>query len=244
MARCELTHLARVPIDAALAARQHGQYEQALVRLGCRVEHVAPADEMPDSVFIEDTAVVLDHLAVASRPGAPSRRAEVEAVADVLRRYRPVAAISAPGTLDGGDVLRVGRTIYVGLSGRTNEAGVEQLRHHVAPGGYDVRAVRPTGCLHLKTAVTAVSDSAVLLNPEWIAPGMFAGLDVLAVDPGEPFAANVVRVGDRLLAADAFPRTRHVLEGRGIEVHTVDVSELAKAEGAVTCCSILLEVSA
>ena len=242
MASCELTHLARVPIDPAVAVRQHRQYEEALERLGCRVEHVPPAPELPDSVFIEDTAVVVDEVAVMSRPGAESRRPEVEAVAMVLRRYRPLATITEPGMLDGGDVLRVGRVLYVGQSGRTNDEGIAQLRGHLAPLGYEVRAVRPTGCLHLKTAVTAVSDHAVVLNPAWISPAFFDGFDVIAVDPLEPFAANVVRVGSAVLTATAFPRTRRILEASGAEVHVVDVSELAKAEGAVTCCSLLLSV--
>ena len=241
MARCELTHLPRVPIDPTLAARQHGAYEQALVQLGCRIEHVAPAPALADSVFVEDAAVVLDEIAVITRPGAESRRDEVAPVAEALARYRPIAEISNPGTLDGGDVLRMGRTLYVGRSGRTNEEGIEQLRRHVAPHGYAVRPVRPTGCLHLKSAVTAASRTAVLLNPDWIAPSEFEGFEVIDIDGEEPFAANVVRVGDRVLTAAAFPRTRRVLERRGIEVHVVAVSELAKAEGAVTCCSILLE---
>lgn len=242
MASCELTHLGRVPIDPAVAARQHHLYEQALTRLGCRVEQVTPAPALPDSVFIEDTAIVVDELAVLARPGADSRLPEVEGVAGALGRYRPLVSIDAPGTLDGGDVLRVDRALYVGQSGRTNEAGIGQLRGHLAPFGYDVRGVKPTGCLHLKTAVTAISNEAVLLNPEWISPGIFGDLDVITVDPAEPFGANVVRVGDAVLMASAFPRTRRILEDRGIEVHVVDVSELAKAEGAVTCCSILLRV--
>ncbi|MBP2647333.1 MAG: amidinotransferase [Gemmatimonadetes bacterium] len=241
MAHCELTHLARVPIDPAVAASQHRGYERALEQLGCRVQHVAPAPGLPDSVFVEDTAVVLDEVAVIARPGAESRRAEVDAVADALGRYRPLVTIQAPGTLDGGDVLRVGRSLYVGQSGRTNDEGIEQLRRHAARHGYEVRPVRPTGCLHLKTAVTAVSEHGVLLNPEWIAPALFDEFQVMTVDPAEPFAANVVRVGRALLTAAAFPRTRRIMEERGLEVHVVDVSELAKAEGAVTCCSILLE---
>jgi len=242
MSACELTHLARVPIDVVLAARQHQLYEEALHQLGCRVEHVAPAPTLPDSVFIEDTAVVVDELAVMARPGAESRRPEVEGVAATLRRYRSLASITAPGLLDGGDVLRIGRVLYVGQSGRTNDEGIAQLRGHLAPFGYEVITVRPGGCLHLKTAVTAVSDAAVLLNPEWISPSLFRGFDVLPVDPGEPFGANVVRVGGAVLTGSAFPRTRRVLEAYGVDVHAVDVSELAKAEGAVTCCSILLEV--
>lgn len=242
MATCELTHLPRVPIDPTVAASQHLQYEQALARLGCRVEHVAPAPALPDSVFVEDTAVVVDEVAVMARPGAASRRPEVAGVAESLGRYRPLAAITPPGLLDGGDVLRVGRVVYVGQSGRTNEEGISQLRAHLAPFGYEVRTVRPTGCLHLKTGVTAVSDEAVLLNPGWVAPTLFGDMEVIAVDPSEPFGANVVRVGAAVLTGSAFPRTRRLLEQRGLEVHVVDVSELAKAEGAVTCCSILLEV--
>jgi len=242
MAACELTHLARVPIDPAVAASQHLDYCRALERLGCRVEQVTPAPTLPDSVFVEDTAVVVDELAVMARPGAVSRRPEVDDVARALRRYRPLAAIAGPGQLDGGDVLRVGRVLYVGQSARTNDAGIAQLRDHLTPLGYEVHAVRPSGCLHLKTAVTAVSDGALLLNPAWISPALFDGLDAIAVDPREPFAANVVRVGSAVLTASAFPLTRRLVERRGIEVHTVDVSELAKAEGAVTCCSILLEL--
>ena len=184
MAACELTHLARVPIDPAVAASQHLEYAGALERLGCRVEEVTPAPRSPDSVFVEDTAVVVDELAVMARPGAESRRPEVDGVARALRRYRPLAAITGPGQLDGGDVLRVGRVLYVGQSGRTNDAGIAQLRDHLTPLGYEVHAVRPTGCLHLKTAVTAVSDVALLLNPAWISPALFDGLDVIAVDRG------------------------------------------------------------
>ncbi len=240
MASCELTHLARVPIDPALAARQHRDYEEALHRLGCTIEQVVPAPGLPDSVFIEDTAVVLDEVAIITRPGAESRRGEVDAVAVALQRHRPLVTITHPGLLDGGDVLQVGRRLYVGVSGRTNDLGVQQLRRHVAIHGYEVRVVRPTGCLHLKTAVTALPDSAVLLNPDWVAPATFHDHDVVSVHPDEPFGANVVRVGDAVLAAAAFERTRERIEARGVAVHVVDVSELAKAEGAVTCCSILL----
>lgn len=243
MARCELTHLARVPIDPAIAAQQHHAYEEALSRLGCIVEQIAPAPGMPDSVFVEDTAIVLDEVAIIARLGAESRREEVDAVATALQRHRPLVTITAPGLLDGGDVLRIGRRLYVGVSGRTNDEGVEQLRRHVAIHGYEVRALRPTGCLHLKTAVTALSDTRVLLNPEWVAPAAFDDHAVICVHPDEPFGANVVRVADAVLAAAAFPRTRQRIEAHGVAVHVVDVSELAKAEGAVTCCSILLRVT-
>jgi dimethylargininase len=251
MARCELTHLSRMLIDVERVAAQHAEYERALAQLGCAVRRLRTGKNLPDSVFIEDAAIVLDELAVIMRPGAPSRRAEVSAVAEALRRYRSLGRIEPPGTMDGGDVLRVGRTILVGRSSRTNDAGIAQLTRLVAPHGYLVRAIEVRGCLHLKSAATAVADHALLANRAWIVPGDCADrgdkggtgalepFEVIDVDPREPGAANVVRVGDRLLSAAAFPRTRERLEARGFSVVTVDVSEIAKAEGAVTCCSLL-----
>ena len=241
MADCELTHLARMSIDVDREAVQHGEYERALARLGAEVVRVPAAPAHADAVFVEDTAVVVQEMAIIARPGAASRRGETSAVAEVLRGFRPLAFIEGPGTLDGGDVLRLGTVLYVGLSGRTNMAGAAQLRAHLAPFGYEVRTAVPTGCLHLKTAVTAIGDDAVVLNAAWIDPATFAHCEVVQVDPREPFAANAVRVHDALLVAEAFPRTRERLEARGARVEAVDASELAKAEGAVTCCSILLE---
>jgi dimethylargininase len=240
MARCELTHLARQPIDVELARRQHADYEALLAELGCEVERVAPAPELPDSVFVEDTAVVLDEIAVLTRPGAPSRRDEVEAVGAALARHRPLVEIFAPATLDGGDVLRVGRRVFVGLSARTDEAGIAQLTRHLAPHGYEVVGVPLDGCLHLKSAVTLVAPGVLLLNPSWVDGASLVGHERIEVDPGEPFAANALRVGETVVLAATFARTRARLEAAGIEVRTVDVSELAKAEGGVTCCSILL----
>lgn len=240
LVECELTHLARAPISVARAEAQHAAYEAALRALGCEVRRVAPAPDHPDSVFIEDTAVVLDELAVVARPGAASRRAETDAVERALAPLRPLARITAPGTVDGGDVLVVGRRIWIGLTGRTNAEGIAQFRDAVAPHGYRVDAVPVSGCLHLKTAVTAVDDRAVLVNPAWVDPAAFAPLTVLTVDPAEPMGANVLRVGDALLYADAYPRTLQRLRAHGASVTTVDASELAKAEGAVTCCSLVM----
>ena len=183
LARCELTHLSRVPIDVAVASAQHQQYEEALRVLGCTVRHVPAAHELPDSVFVEDVAIVLDEIAIITRPGAASRRPEREAVAAVLSEYRPLQAIAAPGTLDGGDVLRLGRTLYVGLSTRTNEDGARQLAGHVAPFGYAVECVQTAGCLHLKSAATAVDSDRVLCNPAWIDTRVFRHVDVIPVDP-------------------------------------------------------------
>lgn len=237
---CELTHLARAPIDVATARAQHGAYEQLLVSLGCTVHRVTAAPDHPDAVFIEDTAVVFDEIAVIARPGAESRRPEITAVAEALSRVRRLAHIAAPGTLDGGDVLTAGRRVFVGHTGRTNEEGIAQLRAALAPHGYEVRGVDVTGCLHLKSAVTAVDDDTVLLNPAWVNPATFAEYRVVEVDTSEPMGANVLRIGDQLVYGAAYPRTQARLSSLGYALHIVDASELAKAEGALTCCSVVV----
>lgn len=240
IARCELTHVARTPIDVNVARDQHRAYEMLLASLGCEVRRVVPAPAHPDAVFIEDTAVVLDEVAVIARPGAATRRQEVLAVAEVLATLRPLARLEAPATLDGGDVLVIGRAVYVGETGRTNAAGIAQLRAALAPFGYAVHAVPVTGCLHLKTAATALDDTTVLLNPAWVSAAGFSSFRVLAVDEAEPMAANVLRVGNELVYGASFPRTLERLRAAGFHPQPVDVSELAKAEGAVTCCSLVL----
>ena len=237
---CELTHLERQAIDVDRARAQHRAYEEALERLGCRVESLPALDSLPDSVFVEDVAVVLDEIAIVTRPGAESRRPETAAIAPVLAAYRTLAFIEPPGTLDGGDVLRLGRRLYVGLSARSNESGTRQLRELVGPHGYDVTAVRVESCLHLKSAVTEAAPGVILVNPGWIDPAALGAGRVIEVDPGEPGAANGLTVAGRLIYPMSFPRTRRKLEDAGIELVPVDVSELQKAEGAVTCCSLLL----
>ena len=200
-----------------------------------------PAEaDLPDCVFVEDTAVVVDELAVITRPGAVSRRAETAAVAEVLAQRRPLVRIEAPGTLDGGDVLRVGRRVFVGLTGRTNEDGVAQLRGALAPFGYTVTVVAVEGCLHLKSAVTQVAPDTVLLNRAWVDSSTFAELETIDVDPAEPSAANTLMVDGAALVAAAYPRTAARLAKAGLLLVRLDMSELAKAEGALTCCSILL----
>jgi dimethylargininase len=239
LARCELTHLDRVPIDVEIARAQHAEYERLLADLGCRVMQIASGEDLPDSVFIEDTAVVLDEVAVICRPGAESRRAEVDAVAGALWLYRPLRPIEAPGTIDGGDVLVAGRTIFIGRSSRTNDAAIAQFDTACAEFGYEVRPVAVRGCLHLKSAVTAIGERALLANPAWVDVAELSPFEIVEVHPAEPAAANVVRVGETLVAATAFPRTASRLEHRGCIVRTVEMSELAKAEGAVTCCSLI-----
>jgi dimethylargininase len=239
LGHCQLTHIERAPIDIARAREQHAAYEKTLARVGCEVVGVPATHDLPDSVFIEDTAIVLDELAVITRPGAASRRPETAAVASTLGAFRQLAFLSEPATLDGGDVLRLGRTLYVGMGSRTNAAGVRQLTELVAPHGYDVRPIRVDDCLHLKSAITEVAPGIVVLNPAWVDARMFADQAIIEVDPSEPPAANVVRAGNAVLCSESFPRTRARIEAAGIATHAVDLSELAKAEGALTCCSLL-----
>lgn len=236
---CELTHVERVPIDAGAAARQHRAYRDVLRACGARVVTLPAVDELPDSVFVEDTAIVLDEVAVLTRPGVESRRGEVNLIKPEVARLRPVVRVEPPATIEGGDVLRLGRTLYVGLSPRTNAEGAAALRRLAAPHGYEVVTVKPRGCLHLKTGCSALDDGTVLVNPAWVDAAVFRGLEVLAADAAEPWAANVVSVGGALCVSAAFPRTAEMLAARGYDVRPVEVSEFGKAEGSLTCLSLL-----
>jgi dimethylargininase len=196
---------------------------------------------LPDSVFVEDIAIVLNEMAIIARPGAETRRDETRSVSEVLGEYRTVFKIVSPGTLDGGDVLQIGRRLYVGVTERSNESGVKQLIDLVSPYEYEVVRVQVDGCLHLKSAVTHVGDEILLINRSWVDAKSFMGKDFIDVDPGEPYAANALLVGGELVYPAIFPETRRRLEDRGYSVRDVDVSELQKAEGAVTCCSLIFE---
>jgi dimethylargininase len=228
----QLTYLERERIDYVAAELQHGQYMRLLESLGYTVLLIPADDRYPDCVFIEDTAIVLDDVAVITRPGAESRRGETDAVADALQPYRPIVHIEAPATIDGGDVLVLDDTIYVGLSTRTSEAAIEQLRFYTRR---NVVPVEVHGALHLKTAITRVSRDTLLVRRDWIDVAPFAGWTLL--DAEEP---NALLVGDVVIYPDAYPETAKMLRQRGIDVRTIDASELAKAEGGVTCCCLLV----
>jgi dimethylargininase len=241
--RCQLTHLAREPIDVARARAQHAEYEAALAAAGYEIRRLPSADELPDSVFVEDTAIALDEVGIIMRPGAESRRAEAASMAHELARYRPLQFITEPGSVDGGDVLRLGRTLWVGLSRRSNAAGAAQLRALTVPLDYDVRTLDVGAALHLKTAVTQVKADTLLANRDWVDVRVLGDWRVIDVDPAEPLAANALwldPVRDAVVFSTAFPRTADRLTAAGVRVIPVDASELAKAEGGVTCCSVLL----
>ncbi len=237
--QCELTHLARQPIDYALACAQHHHYENLLSELGCVILRLPAEPTLPDSVFVEDTVIALDEVALITRPGADSRKPETESVARALTPYRTLLHLQAPATVDGGDVLRVGKAIYVGLSTRSNPAAIEQMQATLRPYGYRVTGVPITGCLHLKSAVTQVAANTLLVNPQWVDAETFGELQIVEIDPTEPYAANGVWVNDAVLYPTSYPRTQARLEQHGLTVKTVDVAELIKAEGAVTCCSVI-----
>ena len=237
---CELTHLERTPIDLQLARAQHQQYENALRSIGCEVISLPELPDLPDSVFVEDTAVILDEAAIITNPGAISRRPEIDSMAEVLQKYRKLIRIESPATVDGGDVLVVGKMIYVGLSNRSNVEAVNQMQSSLNELGYQVSGVEVRGCLHLKSAVTVVSADTLLINPDWVDKSLFAGVNFIEIDESEPPAANGLLIGDAVIYPTTFPKTAQKLKSNGISLILVDADELAKAEGAVTCCSLIL----
>lgn len=242
---CALTHLDRRPIDPELAAAQHAAYEQALREAGYEVIRLPYLPDDPDAVFVEDTAILLGGEAIVTRPGAASRFEEVHSTAQGLKPYFTVHKLPA-GTLDGGDVLKIGRSLYVGQSNRTDADGTRALAAMVAPLGYDVVPVELGQCLHLKTAVTLAGNArdgraVLLVNPDWVDPAQFGDAVVIPVASGEPFAANVVRLRDRLIMAAGSPATAARLGNRGFEIVEVDLSELQKAEAGGTCMSLIAD---
>lgn len=222
---------------------QHKAYVQCLRELGCEVVEMPALDEFPDATFVEDTALVLNDVAVITRPGAPERRGECASVAEALARYRPLAHLEAPATLDGGDVMAVGDVLYVGLSSRTNHAGLRALAHLVLALGYRVKAIQVRGTLHLKSACTYLGRSVLLVNRAWLPLDRLAGFELIDVDPSEPHAANALAIGDTLVMASEFPRTAERVERAGFEVRRVEVAEFHKAEAGVTCSSLIFESS-
>jgi dimethylargininase len=243
LAECELTHLDRIPIDVGAAIAQHGAYERALADAGFELRRLPPLDDAPDGVFVEDTAIILGHHAVITRPGAASRRGETVSTAELLADCLNVHRLST-GSIDGGDVLLIERTLYVGVSLRTNGAGIDALWAAAAPLGYTTVAVELHDCLHLKTCATyagrdAAGDPVVIVDPRHVDPAVFAGVDLVQVVPGEGAAANAVRALDALLIAAGHPRLRDVLVARGYAPAELDTSEFRKAEAALSCLSLL-----
>ena len=238
---CEITHIERTPINLEIARSQHEAYVHTLAEVGCQVVELPEETDLPDSVFVEDTAFILPEVAVITRPGADSRKSEVASIIPAISPYRPLLHVAAPATVDGGDVLVAGKQIFVGMSTRSNREAVAQLNALLEDYGYKVWGVKLSDCLHLKTAVTRVNDQTLLINKAWVDPSNFPGYDLIEIDASEPFAANCLPVRGRIIYPITFPKTKKRLEDRGYSIVPVDLGELAKAEGAVTCCSLIIE---
>jgi dimethylargininase len=238
---CELTWVARREIDLDLASEQHAQYELALAAMGVRVIPLPELPELPDAVFVEDPLVVVDEAAIVTRMGSPRRRAESDSLAEAISEFRPVRRLLEPATLEGGDVMRIGRDVFVGLSSRTNAAGVQQLERELEPFGYRVKPVEVRGCLHLKSACCSMGGGRILANRAWLDTAPLRDYELLDVAPDEPGAANILRIEDTVLMAASFPHTRQIVRDKGLNVLTVDISELMKAEAAITCSSVIFE---
>ena len=241
LASCELTFVDRRPIDIAKAQAQHTAYEHLLAKSGIRVHSLAAEPALPDSMFVEDPAIVLDELAVILPLGTKSRQPEAESLARALAPFRKLAQIAAPASIEGGDVLRIDRTLYVGQTTRTNAEGVRQLAAILAPHNYKVVPVPVTGCLHLKSAVTYLGRNTLLANRAWFDTTALATFEWIDVDPAEPHAANALAVPDTVIFPASFPKTRAHIESAGFHVTPLDISELQKAESGLTCSSLIFK---
>jgi dimethylargininase len=243
LANCELSFIDRKPIDIEKARAQHHAYELLLEKLGARVVSLPEQSDLPDSMFVEDTAVVLDEIAIICPLGTETRRKEAPSIAVALEQFRKLAHVKLPGALEGGDVLRVGKKIFVGFTARSNPEGIRQLAVIAATFGYDLTAVPVTGCLHLKSAVTYLGKNTLLGNRSWFDWKRLFGLDWIDVHPAEPHAANALAINDAIVFPASFPQTAALIREKGFRVELLDISELQKAESGLTCSSLLFETN-
>jgi len=239
---CQLTFMERQPIDFEKAFQQHCQYEEKLRSLGVRIISLPPAPQLPDAVFVEDMAVVVNELAVIAVPARETRRSEVSVPAQALEAYRSLRFLNDSATLEGGDIIKDHQRVFVGHSTRTNMQGICQLQKILEPIGYSTQPVTVSGCLHLSTGASCIGRNTILANPDWVDTGAFAGYEVIHVSADEPWAGNVLLIHDVVLMPDSFPRTRRLLESRGFPVEVVEISEFQKAEAGITCLSLRFEV--
>jgi dimethylargininase len=239
--RCELSFHNREPIDVEKAIAQHNAYVECLARLGIDVLSLPAEPDLPDSVFVEDAAVIVNELAVITRMGAPSRRPEAATLAEVVSRYRSIEFLSEPATLDGGDVLRIGSRLFVGETRRTNREGINQLREILGPHGYTVEAVEVKNCLHLKSGCSYLGNNRLLINRSCVDEKCFPEFELIEVPKEEPAAANALLVNDVVIIPTVFHRTHALLQNHALKVVPLLVSELQKAEAGVTCCSLIFD---
>jgi dimethylargininase len=238
LAAGQRTHVAQQQIDLRLAQSQHAAYCQALAACGLTVRWLNVNRDAPDGVFLEDTAIVLDEIAILCSMGTAARRREPLAIEPILRECRELRRIEMPAMIEGGDVLRIERTLLVGLSSRSNAAGAAALALLVEPLGYQVRAIPVLDCLHLKTACTALPDGRLLVNRSWLEISALQNYDCIDVPADEPWAANTLPIGQRVMLPAAHRQTAGLLARLGFEPVPVQLSEFAKAEGGVTCLTL------
>ena len=239
--RGERTHVDDAEIDYELALRQHASYRDALRTCGAQVVVLDVNRTMPDCVFVEDTAIVLDELAIMMSPGAESRRGEPAGIEPALRQFREVKRIARPATIDGGDVVVAGKTIYIGESSRTNGAGIRAMHELLTGFGYTVVCVPVRGCLHLKSACSALPDGQFLVNRDWIDVSPLPANLLVDVPEEEEWAGDVLVIGQQIIVSEAFPATTNILSALGFDCLPVSLSEFAKAEGGVTCLSLVFQ---
>jgi dimethylargininase len=243
LAHCELSFIPRSTIDLEKARAQHHAYEQVLSKLGARVISLPEEPQLPDSMFVEDPAIVVDEVAVICPLGAETRRKEATSLAAALEKFRKLAYVKLPGTLEGGDVLRVGKKIFVGITARSNPEGIRQLAVILGAYGYDLTAVPVTGCLHLKSAVTYLGRNTMIANRAWFDSRRIEGFEWLDVDPSEAHSANALAISDSVIFPASFPKTEALIEAKGFHVESLDISELQKAESGLTCSSLVFDAT-
>jgi dimethylargininase len=236
---CELTFMNRKPIDYQLATQQHENYCSLFRACGAEVVKLSESLAHPDCCFTEDTAIVVDELGIICSMGVSSRRGEISAVEKELAKYRPIAHINLPAMIEGGDVLQIGKKIFVGISKRTNAQGIEEVTKLLKPKGYEVIPVHVKGSLHLTTAASVIDDETFLLNPLWVDTGPFKNFNLLYSPEDEPWGANTFRVGDTICAEASFPKTIELLRKHHGRVETLDISEFRKAEAGLSCLSLI-----
>ncbi|HEY2120792.1 MAG TPA: arginine deiminase family protein [Candidatus Acidoferrum sp.] len=241
LVNCELNFIERKPIDLEKARTQHHSYEALLAKLGAKVISLPEEPDLPDSMFVEDPAIVLDEVAIICPLGTETRRKEAPSIAAALEKYRKLAYVKLPGTLEGGDVLRIGKQIFVGITRRSNPDGIRQLAVIAAAHGYDLTAVAVTGCLHLKSAVTFLGKNTLLGNRAWFDWKRMQGFEWIDVNPGEPHAGNALQISESVIFPASFPKTAESIKERGFRVESLDISELQKAESGLTCSSLIFE---
>ena len=241
--QCELTFLDTKPIDINKAQKEHQDYQKMIESCGAKVITLDENLALPDSVFVEDPIIVFDEIAVLTSMGVESRRKESATMETVFKKYRKIKKIELPAQIEGGDVLKIGKRIFVGKSARTNAQGIRALREIMTPYGYEVIAVKVSGCLHLKTGCTALDEKTLLINPAWVDSKVFSGFTQIIVPKEEPFGANILKINETICMNSAFVKTIELVKSLGYSVKSTDITEFVKAEAGLTCMSVpFLEV--